>query len=67
MITALGCELPSQQMAPLLDHFVGKLLNVQRHIQSERLSGLKINHKPKPLRLLDGEVGRFAPFRILSI
>src|SRR4051812_24705770 len=48
-----------QQMASLFDHFVSELLNLQRHIETERLCSLEIYHQLELGRLLYWQVGRF--------
>jgi len=37
-----GCE-QSQERSPLFDHLVGKLLEMQRHVEAEYLGGLEVD------------------------
>ena len=46
-----------QQTAELFDHLVGKLLNLQRHIQAKRLCRLEVYHQFEFDRLLDWQIG----------
>src|SRR6516164_3137685 len=41
-----------------LDHLVGELLELQRHIDAERLRSLQIDDQFEPRGLLDRQVGR---------
>ena len=43
-----------QQTASLLDHLVGELLQMERHVEAERLRGLQVNDELDFARLLDG-------------
>ena len=47
------------QQNPLLNHVVGALLELHRHVQSERLRGLQVDHKLELDRSLDGKIARF--------
>jgi len=38
----------SQQSAQLLDHLVGELLHMQRHIEAERFGGLEVDQQLEP-------------------
>ena len=49
----------------LFNHLVGALLDVGRHVESERRSGFQIDQKLEPRRLLDREVGRLGAFENL--
>ena len=47
-----------QQSCPLFDHLVGTLLEVQRHVEAERLGSLEIDHKLEFDRGLDRKFAR---------
>ena len=49
-----------------LDHLVRPQQQRRRDRQAERLGGLEVDDQLELGGLLDGEVGGFAPFRILS-
>jgi hypothetical protein len=40
------------------DHLVGELLEMQRHVEAERLGGLEIDHQLELDRGLDGKLAR---------
>jgi len=42
----------------LLDHLVGALLELQRHVEAERLGGLEVDHQLELDRGLDGKLAR---------
>jgi hypothetical protein len=46
----------------LLDHFVGTLLKVHRHDQTERLSRSHVDYQLELNRCLDGKVARLCAF-----
>ena len=48
-----------QQRASSFDEFVGELLEMQRHIETERLGGLEVDHQ----FVLDGDTGCPVPLR----
>jgi hypothetical protein len=50
----------------LLDHLVGLEEDRLRDRESQRLGGLEIDHQLELGGLLDGEISRFAPLKILS-
>jgi hypothetical protein len=43
---------------PLIDHLVGALLEMQWHVETERLGGLKVDHQLELDRGLDGKLAR---------
>src|SRR5260221_3548656 len=48
-----------QQTSSSFDHFVGELLQMERHVEAERLGGLEVDHQFEFGRLLYWEVCRF--------
>jgi hypothetical protein len=52
------CSNVRGQNCKLLDHLVGALLEKQRHVQSERLGSLEIDHQLKLDWGLDGKHAR---------
>jgi hypothetical protein len=46
-----------QQTGSLFDHFVGELLEMQRHVEAQRFGGLHIDHQLELDRLLDRKIG----------
>src|SRR5262249_58279370 len=51
-----GREQPQQELA-LFDHFVGELLQLQRHFQAERLGSLEVDDELEFARLHDRQSG----------
>jgi len=41
----------------LLDYLVGALLEESRHVETQRLSGLEVDHELEPGRLLHRQIG----------
>jgi hypothetical protein len=61
----------TQELAALVEHGLFNDLvclenNRLRNRQAEGLGGFRVNHELKLAGLLDREVGRFGPFKILS-
>src|ERR1700730_3772766 len=50
----------SAAKSPLFDHLIGTLLELHRHVQSERFRGLQVDHELEPDRSLDGKIARFS-------
>ena len=48
-----------QQTAPLFNHLVGALLELQRHLEAERLRGFEVDDELKPARQYDRQVSWF--------
>jgi hypothetical protein len=42
--TAYACYGPKADMAYSLDHFIGALLEMHRHVKAKRLSRFQIDH-----------------------
>jgi hypothetical protein len=57
-VSAISGREQTQQTALLFDHLVGALLEKQRHVQSERLGSLEIDHQLKLDWGLDGKHAR---------
>src|SRR5262245_62172230 len=51
-----GCSSASR----LFDEFVGAVLELHRHVQSERFRGLQVDHELEPNWGLDGKIPRFS-------
>src|SRR5258706_13610117 len=51
-------ETSSQQICSLLDHLVGELLKLPRHVEPERLGGLHVDHQVELNRCLYRELAR---------
>src|SRR6266478_2189491 len=57
-----------QQRASLLDHLVGALLEMQRHVEAERLGGLEIDYQLELYWGLDRKLARLrAPQNLIHI
>src|SRR5262249_49432619 len=54
-----------QQILCLFDYFVGELLELQRHFESERLGGFHVDAQHELGRELDGQFRRFGAFQNL--
>jgi hypothetical protein len=54
------------KLAFLFDHLLGAGEQDGRHIEANGFGCRDVDHKLELGRLFDGEVGGFAPFRILS-
>jgi hypothetical protein len=50
----------------LLDHLVGELLKMPRHVQAKRLGRLEVDHELEFGWLLDWEIAWLAPRKIRS-
>jgi hypothetical protein len=57
--------MAASQPSPSFDHFVGAQQESFRYFKTERLGGRQIDDEIELGRLLDRDVGRFAPRRIL--
>jgi hypothetical protein len=52
-------QVALQSAVRLFDHLVGALLEMQRHVETERLGGLEVDHQLELDRGLDGKLVRF--------
>ena len=53
-----GCEHMQHHVCPdSLDHLVGELLEMQRHVDPECARGFEVDHQVELGRFLDGEIG----------
>ena len=59
-------QLHGRHCLKSLDHFVGTLLEKQRHLKTNRLCGLEVDHHLELGWLLDRQIGGLCPFKILS-
>ena len=50
--------VPKADIGSLFDHLVGALLEMQRHVEAERLGGLEVDHQLELDRGLDGKLAR---------
>src|SRR5437870_5375073 len=56
----------SLRLAHSLDHLVGKLLEMQRHVEAQNLGGLEVDHQLERARLHDRQVGRLGAVENLA-
>src|SRR5215831_6575966 len=52
------CSNTGVQRPDLLDHLVGELLEVQRHVEAKHLGGLEVDHQLELYRNLNGKLAR---------